>query len=89
MSWGLVLRLVYGGQLTLDGQMEVGVYSVLVFLTQRLLWPLTRLGATFDLYQRAMASVNRVFDLLDTKTLIVGGDVAPDTVNRVRWRSQG
>ena len=78
---GFGATLVYGGQLTLDGQMEVGVYSVLVFLTQRLLWPLTRLGATFDLYQRAMASVNRVFDLLDTKTLIVGGNVAPETVD--------
>ena len=29
---GFGATLVYGGQLTLDGQMEVGVYSVLVFL---------------------------------------------------------
>ena len=35
---GFGATLIYGGQLTLDGQMEVGVYSVLVFLTQRLLW---------------------------------------------------
>ena len=77
---GFGATLVYGGQLTLDGQMEVGVYSVLVFLTQRLLWPLTRLGATFDLYQRAMASVERVFVLLDTQTSIVGGKHAPETV---------
>lgn len=78
---GFGATLVYGGQLTLDGQMEVGVYSVLVFLTQRLLWPLTRLGATFDLYQRAMASVERVFVLLDTQTSIVGGKHAPDIVD--------
>lgn len=77
---GFGATLVYGGQLTLDGQMEVGVYSVLVFLTQRLLWPLTRLGATFDLYQRAMASVHRVFGLLDTQTAIVGGEHAPKEV---------
>ena len=77
---GFGATLVYGGQLTLDGQMEVGVYSVLVFLTQRLLWPLTRLGATFDLYQRAMASVHRVFGLLDTQTAIVGGEHAPEQV---------
>ena len=56
------------------------MYSVLVFLTQRLLWPLTRLGATFDLYQRAMASVHRVFGLLDTQTAIVGGEHAPEKV---------
>jgi ATP-binding cassette subfamily B protein len=46
--------------------MAVGTYSVLVFLTQRLLWPLTRLGETLDQYQRAMASTNRVMDLLHT-----------------------
>ena len=79
--FGFGATLVYGGQLTLDGQMEVGVYSVLVFLTQRLLWPLTRLGATFDLYQRAMASVERVFVLLDTQASIVGGKHAPDIVD--------
>ena len=75
----LFIRLKRGSMPEPD-QMEVGVYSVLVFLTQRLLWPLTRLGATFDLYQRAMASVNRVFGLLDTDTLIVGGTIAPETI---------
>ena len=46
--------------------MAVGAYSVLVFMTQRLLWPLTRLGETFDLYQRAMASSTRVLDVLSS-----------------------
>ncbi|MBE7384307.1 MAG: ABC transporter ATP-binding protein [Leptolyngbya sp. SIO1E4] len=63
---GFTATLLYGGQLAVDGQLAVGTYSVLVFLTQRLLWPLTRLGETLDEYQRAMASTNRVMDLLDT-----------------------
>ena len=71
---GFVATLIYGGHLTLNEELSVGVYSVLIFLTQRLLWPLTRLGATFDMYQRAMASTKRVLDLLDTKAQIVGGD---------------
>ena len=62
---GFVGTLVYGGFLTRAGDMSVGIYSMLVFLTQRLLWPLTRLGATFDLYQRAMSSAERALDLLD------------------------
>lgn len=62
---GFVGTLVYGGFLTRAGEMSVGIYSMLVFLTQRLLWPLTRLGATFDLYQRAMSSAERALDLLD------------------------
>ncbi|HJU52456.1 MAG TPA: ABC transporter ATP-binding protein [Acidimicrobiia bacterium] len=61
---GFTLTLILGGRATLDGTMEVGVFSVLVYMTQRLLWPLTRLGETFDLYQRAMASTRRVLDLL-------------------------
>ena len=62
---GFTAILVLGGLRALDGQLEVGVYSVLVFITQRLLWPLTRLGETFDLYQRGMASTRRILDLLE------------------------
>lgn len=62
---GFVGTIVHGGMLAGDGVIAVGTYSMLVFLTQRLLWPLTRLGATFDLYQRAMASADRALDLLD------------------------
>ncbi|MFU8803415.1 MAG: ABC transporter ATP-binding protein [Bradymonadaceae bacterium] len=71
---GFAATLVYGGHLVLEGALAVGTYSVLVFLTQRLLWPLTRLGNTFDLYQRAMASTNRVMDLLETPIQITAGD---------------
>ena len=59
-----------------QGKMSGGTYSVLVFLIQRLLWPLTRLGETFDQYQRAMASTNRVMDLLDTPIAIPTGNFA-------------
>lgn len=68
--------LLYGGMAVINGSLAVGTYSVLVFLTQRLLWPLTRLGQTLDLYQRAMASVNRVMDLLDTPIKIRSGNLA-------------
>lgn len=64
---GFTATLVFGGFLALDGVLAVGAYSVMVFLTQRLLWPLTRLGETFDLYQRAMASTSRVLDILDER----------------------
>ena len=65
--FGFVATLLYGGWLTLQGRLGVGSYSALVYLTQRLLWPMTRLADMTDLYQRAMASVNRVMDLLETK----------------------
>lgn len=61
---GFVATLLYGGLLTLRGDLGVGSYSALVYLTQRLLWPLTRLAEMTDLYQRAMTSVTRVTDLM-------------------------
>lgn len=73
---GFTATLIYGGQLVIDGALAVGTYSVLVFLTQRLLWPLTRLGKTFNTFQRAMASTERVFNLLDTPVNIESGDRA-------------
>ena len=53
---GFTITLLIGGNMVINGTLNVGFFSVLVFMTQRLLWPLTRLGETFDLYQRAMAS---------------------------------
>lgn len=71
---GFTATLLLGGKLALDGVLAVGAYSVLVFMTQRLLWPLTRLGETFDLYQRAMASSVRILSLLERPSSIIDGD---------------
>ena len=75
---GFTATLLLGGWITLEGGLAVGAYSVLVFMTQRLLWPLTRLGETFDLYQRAMASSTRVLDVLNTPHSLSEGDFVPE-----------
>ncbi len=71
--FGFTAILIFGGLSAVSGQLSVGSYSVMVYLTQRLLWPLTRLGQTLDLYQRAMASTRRVFKLLDTPIVLHPG----------------
>ncbi|MEJ7585100.1 MAG: ABC transporter ATP-binding protein, partial [Acidimicrobiales bacterium] len=70
---GFTATLLVGGKATLDGSLEVGLFSVLVYMTQRLLWPLTRLGETLDLYQRAMASTRRILDLLAVEPALLAG----------------
>jgi ATP-binding cassette subfamily B protein len=70
---GFTMTLVVGGRMALRGDLAVGQFSVLVYMTQRLLWPLTRLGETLDLYQRAMASCRRIFGLLEVQPTIVAG----------------
>jgi ATP-binding cassette subfamily B protein len=89
---GFTATLVWGGFQAIDGTLNVGLYSVMVFLTQRLLWPLTRLGQTVDLYQRAMASTNRILDVLDTQPTIVDGSTRVDvaaTRGRVEFDDVG
>jgi ATP-binding cassette, subfamily B, bacterial len=85
---GFTAILVIGGLQTLDGQLAAGVYTVMVFIVQRLLWPLTRLGETFDLYQRAMASTRRVLDLIDEPIgLTDGATPLPDPQGEVRFEA--
>jgi len=70
---GFTMTLIVGGRAALRGDLDVGLFSSLVYMTQRLLWPLTRLGETLDLYQRAMASCRRIFGLLEVQPSIQPG----------------
>ena len=76
---GFTGTLLHGGLMTLDNEMAIASYSVMIFMMQRLLWPLTRLGETFDLYQRAMVSTTRVLNLLETKIRIEEGALPLDS----------
>jgi ATP-binding cassette subfamily B protein len=81
--FGFLCTLVRGGSLVLSGGLEAGFYAVLVFLTQRLLWPLTRLADTVDLFERAMASTRRLLGLLATPIAIRDeGTVTPEAPAR-------
>tara|TARA_Y100001968_G_scaffold161721_1_gene147932 strand:- start:27944 stop:29740 length:1797 start_codon:yes stop_codon:yes gene_type:complete len=72
--FAFIAILIIGGLQTWAGEIAIGTYSFLVFITQRLLWPLTTLGHILDDYQRSMASTNRVLDLLDTPIKIQSGE---------------
>ncbi len=87
---GFIATLVLGGYLASENRLSIGGYTIMVFLTQRLLWPLTRLGETFDLYQRAMASTHRILNLLDTPVRVVSGDgklSMPVVAGRVEFKN--
>jgi len=67
---GFICTVVLGGLAVFDGALAVGSYSLLIFSTQRLLWPFTDLAKQADLYERAMASVRRILDLIETEIKI-------------------
>ena len=79
--FGFTATLLIGGFMALDGEINVAMYSVLLFITQRLLWPLTELGDTFDTYQRAMASFKRINALKDIQPEIKDGTIKSKGLN--------
>jgi len=68
---GFLGTMLIGSYMALNGTIEVGSYSVLVFLTQRFLWPFTSLSTLIDDFERSMASCSRIFDLMSTESKIV------------------
>ncbi|MDA9603709.1 ABC transporter ATP-binding protein/permease [Candidatus Actinomarina sp.] len=81
--FGFTATLLIGGFMALDGEINVAMYSVLLFITQRLLWPLTELGDTFDLYQRAMASFKRINALKNTQPEIQNGSIEAGSIEKL------
>ena len=65
---GFLFTMLIGGYLTIGGTMNVGVFSMLIFLSQRLLWPFNLLAQITINYQRVMASTTRVLNLMTWPT---------------------
>jgi ATP-binding cassette subfamily B protein len=72
ISIGFALTLLIGAYWVLfePGRFTIGSLAFFAMMTQRLLWPVTRLGVVFDEYERARASARRIFGLLDTPNQI-------------------
>ena len=64
---GFAATLYLGAVQIIDGTgpLTVGGLAFCAMMIQRLLWPVTRLGAIFDEYERARAAARRVFGLMD------------------------
>jgi len=77
--------LLVGSYWVLDGSGTITAGQLVLFamMTERLLWPLTRLGSTLDDYERAMAAARRTFGLLDTPPAI-RDPARPRSLGRVR-----
>ena len=76
IAFGFVITIILGGWYALKGKLAIGSYSVLVSMTQRLLWPFIYLAKSMDVYKRSMACADRVFAVLDTPIGIKDGAMA-------------
>jgi ATP-binding cassette subfamily B protein len=83
IAFGFAGVIILGGWLVIQGRVTAGNLVLFSMLIQRLLWPLTRLGTTFDDYQRAKVSASRVFSLLATPSRIAD-PAQPKELTRAR-----
>ena len=68
---GLVLVLLYGGHLVIDKQLTLGQLVAFNAYVVILIWPLRMLGSIVAQAQRAAASAQRVYEVLDAEPIIV------------------
>jgi ABC-type multidrug transport system fused ATPase/permease subunit len=77
----LAAILWYGGRLAIDGQITLGTLVAFNSYLLLLAWPLMGLGTLFGFAQRAAASAERVFEVLDQAPAIAdrpGATALPD-----------
>ena len=70
---GFLVTMVMGSLMALNKEITPGEFAMLLFLTQRFLWPFTSLGEIVDLFERSMASTKRILDTLDVRAIIKDG----------------
>ncbi|WP_372480138.1 ABC transporter ATP-binding protein [Halomicrobium sp. HM KBTZ05] len=71
---------VYGGEgpWIFTGTLSEGEFVVFILLSQRFIWPMAQFGQIINMYQRAYASAERIFGLMDTPSLIEETDDAEE-----------
>ena len=71
----------YGGRQILQNVLPFGDLVAFIQYAQRLFWPIRDLSEQYTIFQSAMASSERIFELLDTQPTIVDA-TAPREINR-------
>jgi len=74
----MAIVVVAGGQAVLAGRLEVGVIVAFIFCVQRFFDPIRTLTMQYTVMQRAMASGQRIFEVLDVPLTLVDRPGAVD-----------
>ena len=70
-SLALAVIVWHGGGQILQDTLTFGVLFAFIQYSQRLFWPIRELSEKYTIFQNAMASSERIFDLMDTQPTIV------------------
>jgi len=74
---GLAAVLLVGGQLVIDGGLTIGEFTAFYIYLMMLTFPMRMLGIALGMAQRAIASGNRLFEVLDREPRIASVPDAP------------
>ena len=65
------------------GPLQVGTFTTFILYTQRFIWPMAQFGEIINMYQRARASAERIFGLMNEPSRLAQDPDATDlTVDR-------
>ena len=70
-SLALAIIIWHGGGQYLQATMTAGTLIAFIQYSQRFFWPIRELSEKYTIFQNAMASSERIFDLMDTQPTIV------------------
>ncbi len=76
----IALLIWYGSGLHVEGEVSLGLLVAFIQYIQRLFVPVRELSGKVATIERALAALERIFDLLDVDTALPSGEHAPDTV---------
>ncbi len=89
-AWVLTTARTGGGPGPLTEPLLVGEFTTFILLTQRFIWPMAQFGQIINMYQRAYASAERIFGLMDEPDrLAVDADADPLEIEAGRVEYDG
>jgi len=67
---GMIVIIIVGAQRIMGGAMEIGTLLALLMLYGMLIWPLIAAGWVINIFQRALASLDRINEMLNEKSFV-------------------
>ena len=63
----IAILILFGGRAVVEGTLTIGQFALFQLYLMQLVWPMQGFGMVIDQGQRALASSERVFEILDSK----------------------
>ncbi|HLL39645.1 MAG TPA: ABC transporter ATP-binding protein [Rubrobacteraceae bacterium] len=86
----IAILILFGGRAVVEGTLTVGEFTLFQLYLMQLVWPMQGFGMVIDQGQRALASCERVFEILDSEPGVhspKNPEPFPETAPTVEFRN--